>query len=51
MWPYIENICTIAAIVALILGGTALGAGHYVWWALLLMLNLNYYRKPDSVKP
>lgn len=40
----IENICTLVAIVATIVGAYAYGAGHHAWWALLFLLNMNHIK-------
>lgn len=40
-WAYIENIITIAATVAVIVGAYAFGAGVNSWWGLVFLLNLN----------
>lgn len=40
-WAILENIVTITAIAAIILGVYALGGGGYGFWALLLVCNLN----------
>lgn len=38
----VENVVTLACIVVLTLGLYWLGAGGHSFWALALMLNLNY---------
>lgn len=40
-WSYIENICTMALITAIILGIYAMGGGLWGMWAFILLLNLN----------
>ena len=41
----IENCITLACIVILALGLYAMGAGGYAFWAMLLLLNINYVEK------
>jgi hypothetical protein len=40
-WAVLENIATVTAIAAIIIGVYALGGGGYGFWSLLLMFNLN----------
>jgi hypothetical protein len=40
-WAIIENIATLAAITAIILGVYAMGGGGYGFWSLVLLCNLN----------
>ena len=44
-WWQIENCITLACIVILVLGLYAMGAGRNSFWAMLLLLNINYQRK------
>ena len=49
-WWQIENCITLACIVILALGLYAMGAGGHSFWAMLLLLNINYIsnkRKPS----
>lgn len=47
-WAYVENIATLVAMVALILGLWWLGAGGWSLWGLLLLLNMNSSRSRDD---
>lgn len=40
-WAIIENIATLCAITAIIIGVYAEGGGGYGFWALVLTLNFN----------
>ncbi len=40
-WAILENIATLTAIAAIIIGVAAFGGGLYGFWALVLMTNLN----------
>jgi hypothetical protein len=44
-WVVIENIATIAGMVALILGLYAMGAGGWSLWGFVLLANLNSVRR------
>lgn len=41
----IENYVTLVCIVILVLGLYAMGAGGHSFWAMLLLLNMNYPRE------
>jgi hypothetical protein len=43
-WAYIENLLTVTATAAAIVALYALGAGGHAFWALLLLLNINFIR-------
>lgn len=44
-WSYIENICTMIVITAIILGIYAMGGGLWGMWAFVLLFNINYPSK------
>ena len=44
-WWQIENYITMACTVILVLGLYAMGAGGHAFWAMLLLLNINYLQK------
>jgi hypothetical protein len=46
-WALIENMVTIAATAALVLGLYWLGAGAHAGWGFLLLVNIN---TPSRVK-
>ena len=51
-WMFIENIVTICATAAVVLGGLALGGGGWSFLGLLLMLNINYRKRArDASQP
>lgn len=50
-WAVVENVATLAACVALVLGSYALGAGGWSWIGLALLLNLNYPRRSRKPRP
>ena len=51
-WMFIENIVTICATAAVVLGGLALGGGGWSFLGLLLMLNINYRKGArDTAQP
>ena len=37
----IENMVTVVATAATIVGAYAFGAGHHAWWGLVILLNVN----------
>ena len=41
-WWQIENYITLACIVILVLGLYAMGAGGHSFWAIVLLLNINF---------
>lgn len=45
----IENCITQACIVILVLGLYAMGAGGHSFWAMLLLLNINYPTKKREI--
>jgi hypothetical protein len=49
-WAIIENIVTMVATAALVLGLYAMGAGGYAFFGLLLLTNINtsYQSKEKS---
>jgi hypothetical protein len=40
-WAFIENICTLTAVAAIIIGIYAMSRSLHCFWGLVLMLNLN----------
>jgi hypothetical protein len=52
-WAIIENIVTMVATAALVLGLYAMGAGGYAFFGLLLLTNINtsYQIKQTSEQP
>lgn len=47
-WVFIENIVTLAACAAIILGFYAMGAGLHSYWGLVVLGNLNYFKSPEK---
>ena len=48
-WWQIENCITLACIVILVLGLYAMGAGGHSFWAMLLLLNINFPLKKKEL--
>lgn len=46
-WWQIENCITLVCIVILVLGLYAMGAGGQSFWAMGLLLNINYLKKRE----
>ena len=40
-WAILENIATVVATAALVLGLYAMGAGAHAGWGFLLLINMN----------
>lgn len=43
----LENCVTLLVTAAVIIGGLRYGAGGYAWLGLLILLNINYIKKPS----
>lgn len=48
-WMVLENIVTLAATAAIVLGLYYMGAGGHSFWGLLLLLNITTFTQTERV--